>query len=453
MHRQKQLTNNNNIIIMKKIILTSILLSLTFGLFAQVTVADAQKKLTAAVKNAENPKNEAKVATWLKLADAYYVLYTAEKGMALPGVDRKTNELTIKENLLSEGRAKDKDGVVFTKLVYENHSDYYNRNGVLQYIQVTKDVVANPLGQAAEALAKAAEVDPQGKKAKDINVILNKIAQAHYDDAIFYYQFDDAARSSELFQLAYAVRAQAPLSTIDTSSLNNAAIMATVAGRNTEATKMFEELLSIGFEDQGNVYSKLGTLALERQDTTAMIGYYEQGFTKFPQNQAILIGLINYYLTSGQNPDRLFELVQTAKANEPENASLYYVEGNVYKELKEYDKAYAAYMHANEVSATPYEYGYIGAGQMYYDLAIEYSQKASDEMDYKKYEELSEKCNEALKSAIEPFEKAYETTADPKIKAGVAEYLKNIFYRFSSDSDEMYAKYKKYNEIYKAAQQ
>ena len=50
---------------------------------------------------------------------------------------------------------------------------------------------------------------------------------------------------------------------------------------------------------------------------------------KFPQSQGVLIGLINYYINSGENTDRLFELISAAKSNEPNNASLYYVEGNV----------------------------------------------------------------------------------------------------------------------------
>ncbi|MBQ2549591.1 MAG: hypothetical protein II560_00070, partial [Bacteroidales bacterium] len=41
----------------------------------------------------------------------------------------------------------------------------------------------------------------------------------------------------------------------------------------------------------------------------------------YPSSQAILIGLINYYVSSNQDTDRLFSLLNDAKKNEPDNAS------------------------------------------------------------------------------------------------------------------------------------
>ena len=57
-----------------------------------------------------------------------------------------------------------------------------------------------------------------------------------------------------------------------------------------------------------------------------------------------------------------------------------------------------------------------------------------------------------LKNAIEPFEKAFEVSKDNSIKVNIAEYLKNIYYRFSSDSQEYMDAYKKYDEIVKSGQ-
>ena len=54
----------------------------------------------------------------------------------------------------------------------------------------------------------------------------------------------------------------------------------------------------------------------------------------------------------------------------------------------------------------------------------------------------------ALKSAMPPFEKAFEITKDPQTKASIAEYLKNAFYRFRDESPEMQAGYDKYNTYF-----
>ena len=192
-------------------------------------------------------------------------------------------------------------------------------------------------------------------------------------------------------------------------------------------------------------------------DKAAARDILEQGFQKFPQSQSILIGLINYYLTNNEDPNRLFELISLAKKNEPNNASLYYVEGNIYVELRKADpakgdeyiaKAVEAYDACSGIDPN-YEFGYIGKGIMYYNIALELQDKAAAELNDAKWAELNKQFAEALKSALEPFEKAYACSKDDGIKVNIAEYLKNIYYRFSTDGPEYEAGYKKYNEVVK----
>ena len=169
-------------------------------------------------------------------------------------------------------------------------------------------------------------------------------------------------------------------------------------------------------------------------------------FQKFPQSQSILIGLINYYLKSNESTDRLFELLDKAKENEPNNASLYYVEGNIRAQLGDREKAVAAYEKCAEINPE-YDFGFIGEGTMYYNLAIELQTKAQEELDDAKYMELVKEFEAALKSCIAPFEKAFEITKDDGVKVGVSEYLKNAYYRFRDESAEYQAGYDKYSKF------
>ncbi len=195
--------------------------------------------------------------------------------------------------------------------------------------------------------------------------------------------------------------------------------------------------------------------------------YLEAGFAKYPQSQVILIGLINYYLESKQDPSRLFELIAAAKANEPNNASLYYVEGNIYNELRQaikgdteddlakrqqyFDSAVNAYDECVKVSPE-YEFGYIGKGLLYYNYAIELQDKASTEMNQAKYEAILAQMEDALQNALNPFESAYNISKDNALRVNIAEYLKNIYYRFYSKGAEYEEGYKKYNEVVKSGQ-
>jgi tetratricopeptide (TPR) repeat protein len=187
----------------------------------------------------------------------------------------------------------------------------------------------------------------------------------------------------------------------------------------------------------------------------------EDGFTKFPQSQSILIGLINYYLTNNENPDRLFELISLAKQNEPNNASLPYVEGNIFVELRKADPANAKDYEAKAIAAydacavinPEYEYGYIGKGIMFYNIALELQEKASDpSLSWEAWEDLNKEFAQYLKSALEPFETAYNVTKDNSLKVNIADFLKNIYYRFYSEGPEWEAGYNKYNEVVKTGQ-
>ncbi|MBR0532078.1 MAG: tetratricopeptide repeat protein, partial [Bacteroidales bacterium] len=160
----------------------------------------------------------------------------------------------------------------------------------------------------------------------------------------------------------------------------------------------------------------------------------------------ILIGLINYYVTSGEDTDKLFALIDDAKKNEPDNPSLYYVEGNIHAQLKQFDEAVKAYEKCAEIDPA-YEYGFIGEGIMFYNNAASIQEEAQNELDDNKYMALVQKFETSLKNCLEPFEKAFSITKDDSIKSSIAEYLKNAYYRFRDEDPKYMAGYEKYAKI------
>ena len=431
---------------------------IALAVLLSVQVADAQTKTPEAAKKAvesaeaaaANPKKAAKLATWTKLASAYMDAYSAPAGAAWLGASKQ--ELQI---LMGNQKPISTENVVvagdqLVKEVYADKEFYYNVNGQLAIINVTKPVVEDVLAKAAEAYRKAGELDTKGSKSKDIMAGLSNVASKYIDDGMNCYQFGDLAKASQLFEKAVNVSAMAPLSKVDTTALYNAAYTAW-AGKDYERAKNFFErcLAANYYYDGGEVFAKLGDVYTNLGDAKKGAETLEQGFVKFPQSQSILIGLINYYMTSGENTDRLFSLIDEAKKNEPNNASLYYVEGNIYKELKNIEKAVESYYKCAEINPE-YEFGYIGAGILYYELAIELQEKAGNELDDNKYNELVGQLEQALKDALDPFEKAYAESKDDQLKVSEAEYLKNIYYRFYSNGPEYEAGYKKYDEVVKS---
>lgn len=421
-----------------------------------VQLADAQSVKTpsqakAAVQSAkaaaDNPKKATKVNTWIKLAKAYVDAYDAAYGQAMLNMSKTELSLMMQNEKPISVETVQLEGQPITKEVYKTKDLYFNANGILVLMTATEPVVKNPLGNAVNAYKKAYEVDVKEKKKKDLQTGLKAISERYQQDAFTQYTLGDYAAASDLFAKSASASETPPLGVLDTTSLYNAGYTAWMAQDYKAAKTHFEKCLDIKYYyTDGEVFSKLSEVYKNLGDEEASLKILEDGFTMFPQSQSILIGLINYYLENKQDPEKLFVLLDKAKENEPNNASLYYVEGNIYAQLSRYDEAKKAYDKCNEINPE-YEFGYIGAGIMYYNLAIELQTAASNEMDDAKWAELIKQFEDALYNAMEPFEKAYSICKDESIKVNIAEYLKNIYYRFSTKEAKYKELYDKYTAI------
>ena len=319
-------------------------------------------------------------------------------------------------------------------------------------IVVTKPVVENALGEALKAYKKAHELDPKGKENKKISEGIVLIKDKYVNDAYNAYNLQNNAEASKLFEDVVRASQTEPYNKIDTSFIYNAAFTAWAANDLDRANKLFKECLDYGYYyTDGEVFAKLGDIAGKQLDTLTQQKYLEEGFIKFPQSQPILISLINFYIGSNGNQDRLFELLETAKKNEPTTVSLYYVEGNIHEKLGQYEQAIEAYRKCAEINPE-YEFGWVGEGILNYNRGVSTFDEASKETDDAKYMELYNKFEEYWKKSVEPFEKAFELTKNEVTKTGISEYLKNVCFRFRTESAEWMDKYNKYNDFFQANQ-
>lgn len=431
---------------------------IVLALLASFQVADAQSNVNSAAKAVEsalaasqNEKKATKVATWMKLAQTYVDAYSAPAGNVWLGADMNALQLSMAGEKPSSVETVTLGGAQYTKQVYENKNLYFNAQGQLSIIEVTKPVVEDALAKALEAYKKAYEIDEKHSKDKDISAGIKTITEKFTQEAYNAYTFGDVKKAEEFFEATYEAAAQKPYAQIDTNSLYNAAFTSWNTGNFSKAKDMFDKCLGYGYYgDNGEVYAKLSD-CVSHIDTTstgkaAAKDYLEQGFQKFPTSESIVFGLINYYMTSGEGTDRLFELLQQAKTTSPDNASLYYVEGQAYKQLGDLDKAAKAY-DESAAKDPKYVFAYIGKGQMYYDKALELQEKAQNELDDTKYMALVQEFEVTLKKCIDPFEQAYVVCEDASIKSTIAEYLKQIYYRFRDQDPKFQAGYEKYNAV------
>lgn len=414
---------------------------------AQVkTPADAKKAVESAAAATENPKKALKPATWIKLADAYMDAFTAPMGNGWVGANKQELAFIMGNDKPTSTQNVTLAGEPYIKETYKTMNYYFNANNQLAIIEVTAPVYEDALDMALNAYLEAAKVDAKGSKTKDIDAGIKGISAKYVEQGMNEYMFGDLKSASECFEKAVIASEAAPVPVIDTMAVYNAGFTAWMSKDYQRAEPFFKRCLELDYAEDGEVYAKLADIYNNLEDKEEAKKVLENGFSAYPQNQSIIIGLINYYIESGDQPDELFSLLDAAKKNEPNNASLYYVEGDIHNKLGHKEEAIKSYLKSNEIDPN-YEFGFIGIGILYYNEALELQDKAANEFDDAKYMALIEEFESALMNAIEPFEKAFSLTKDNQIKVSIAEYLKNIYYRFREKGPQYEEGYNKYSTI------
>ena len=405
--------------------------------------ARALKDLAKA-KEAISKKNDA--ATWIKLGNAYADCFDAPiNGLFLNNSAQQT-ALLLKGAVKLASEQKEVNGKMYNVDTYIDKEVYYDQNGVLKGYKVLKPLAEDALKNCLEAYDKAAEL---GAAAKDLQPLYVALAKRHWDAAMVAYNMQDYTDASKEFELSYLINGRPAVEALDTNALIYAGIASVLGKDSKRSISLFEKCVDLNIAD-GDIIAMLADSYKAQGDTTKCKEMLSKGFERFPTNQGILVSLINTYLETNDDPEKIIVVLKKAQENEPTNASLVYAEGNLYKNMKQYDKCIELYRKAAELNPT-YVFAPYNEGDTYYQMALDLQEKASMEPDDAKYNQLNEQMNDCLKKAIEPFERAFSIAEDPEIKRGCAEYLKQIYFRFRDEKPEYQANYDKYHKFIEEA--
>lgn len=395
----------------------------------------------------ENEKKAANPNTWIKYGDAFLDAYNSLFGDQWIGISKTEAMLLGGSKPLSEEQVQ-LNGAAYTVEHYEFRDLYYNAGGVLEVVIITKPIMDEDLlVQAREAYLKAAEVDAKGSKAKALNEKLVMLRDKFVNDAMSYYTIGDVEKAAFYFEESLPCSENPVVNAVDSMIVYYTGVAYNAIGNKEKAKKYFDECLSIGYDQKGDVASALADIAKSEGNTDLAKQYLNDAFAKYPASQSVLVSLINLYMETNDDPQKILDLIKAAQANEPGNASLIYAEGNVYKGLGDIDNAIKCYYRSTEVDPN-YVYGIYSVGNTYFDeaIAIQDKMNALDINDVEGYDALQKEFEKYLEMSIEPFEKAFNMTEDKDVKVAVASALKQVFFRFRT-RDAKYAEgYEKYND-------
>ena len=425
---------------------------LTVAMLAVAVTAGAQNKdqLLSNIAKAEvatqNEKKAANPNTWIKYGDAYMDAYNALFGDLWIGATQTDAQFLGGVKPLSTEQVQIQ-GAPYTLEHYEYRDLYYNVNGVLEVVIITKPIMDKDLlVQARDAYLKAAGLDAKGSKTKLISEKLFSLRDKFVNDAMSYYTLGNVDKAAFYFEESLPCSENPVVNAVDSMIVYYTGVAYNAVGNNEKAKKYYGKCLEIGYDQQGDVAASLSEIAKAEGDVELAKKYLNDAFAKYPSSQSVLVSLINLYMETNDDPQKILDLIKAAQANEPTNASLVYAEGNVYKNLGDIENAIKCYYRSSEIDPG-YVYGIYSVGNTYFDAAIEVQNKMNelDLNDVEGYEALQKEFESYLEKSIEPFEKAFGMSSDQELKLAVASALKQIYFRFRT-RDAKYAEgYEKYN--------
>ena len=251
---------------------------------------------------------------------------------------------------------------------YADKDLYYNADGKLTFWVVTNPVIegVDLLGEAFQAYKKAAELDTKGSNKSDIQEGLTFIANNHINEAMASYTLGDFTKASLGFEESFTAASHPALYVIDTTIVYYVGLTALMDKNFERAVTFFDKCHQMGYDSSGDTYANLAESYKQTGDLEKSKELLSLGFTKYPDSQSILVALINIYLESNDDPNKVLAFIRRAQENEPDNPSLYYAEGNVLKGLGKFDEAIEMYGKSTQIDPG-FFFGFFKMGQSYYD--------------------------------------------------------------------------------------
>lgn len=301
-----------------------------------------------------------------------------------------------------------------------------------------KSLYPNPLDEAYAAYQKALELDPKGSMKKQFSLNstyltlgndfvaegVKKFEAQDYEGALKAFESNIKVASSDIY-----------VGVIDSGIYFNAGLAAYNGKMYARAIPYFKKCTEMKYEKTMPYFLEYQSL-MALKDTTTGEGVLKDAFKTYPDNQDVILQLVDHYMKCNRLPDA-FSYINLAKSKDPNNSSLFWAEGVLYMKQEKYSEAITALTKSVELKPDLFDTQF-NLGVCYYNKAVELVTKANDIMDATKYNAAVGEANKVFISAIPYFEKASSLKPDD---VDALKNLKELYFRLRVTNPEYQAKY------------
>lgn len=329
---------------------------------------------------------------------------------------------------------------------------WYYRGQIYEQIYFSEDAKYaeykdGSLLKAVESFAKAKELGSKRINMNDVSDRYVRLGAHCYQEGVKNFNAKNYGAAVNYFLTCNQV--QESNGGVDSGAIYSAAVSALNGKMYDVAEKNFRKTISIGFSVEDS-YVNLANIYKEKGDKETYKKVLSEARQALPNSQEIITAEINIFLEAKEY-DKALQNLDLAIQNDPNNALLFFVRGNIYdskqanmvaegqkEEAKPFfTKAEADYKKALELRADYFDAAY-SLGALYFNQGAEMLNEANLISDDNAYRKAKEKAEGQLKAALPFLEKAHEL--DPEDISTMTS-LKELYAR----TNQM-EKYEKMNE-------
>lgn len=411
------------------------------------------KKIEKSNEDIANTKKAARAKTWLNRGKVMMEAETAYSKDIFIGMSVDMANLLMASLY---GEPIEIENALFGDDSYAKYRydgiDLYFDNDVVCAWNMHEVIYPEAIDEAIEAYYMAYELDNEVvDKTKEgfqtVSMELSRKASSAYA----LHKYEEAAN---LFETAYFISISPAASMpMDTISLYNSGYSNYFAKNYKKSYELLLLAEEIEYYQDGYLYSVMYNAYREYAgEDKEMLGkakdFLFRGLELFPGSSDIISCITDLYIYLGENPEGIVDMVKTAVDEDPDNYMLWYGLGSIYKSLNRLDDALYAFEKVVELDPQN-AHGYYFMGFMYV-LKGDKLQEEINDLPWNSdinYELEGQKVLNLYEQAIFPFEKALELLPN---EPSTIEYLRNIYFRMRTVSEEHKAKYEMYDGMTKS---